>query len=125
MDKSTFGWTHGESWVEWELADIWKAAEGIPPTRCEIDPLLDWVKQYVSTFDDDDEHRIRSANLKFPPIVSADGRFVIDGGHRLVKLKRMGRSQADVIVLPHMPTPSKVHGAPFTIVGLPFEWKEK
>lgn len=125
MDMHTFGYSHENSEVTWDTRDFWLQAETIKPIKMRIADLLAKVKGAVEEYDESDWERVKLADTKYPPILSPNSRYVLDGIHRLVKMSGLGLLYCEVKVLKVMPLPIEVKGKPFKIEGMPFEWKAK
>lgn len=125
MDKHTFGYEHDGSFVEWDVTDIWEAAEKIRPVKKRLQPLLEQIRSAHEDYDDDDFKRVEEADLSYPPILSPGGHLILDGVHRLYKHKQLGHEWIYVKILAKMPLPAYLGGKPFKIKGLEFEWRVK
>lgn len=126
MDIHTFGYeTQNEdgsvSYVEWDVKDLWKAAKNKKPQMVDITLLLPQAKSVARYYDDEDEARIKEADLRYPVILSSGFR-VLDGMHRIIKQDRMKRKSISCVILDRMPAPTKIEGKPFAIEGIPFTW---
>lgn len=120
-----FEWWNGTSKVAWNMADIWELASRCQVRSVEIEPLLQSVSVYVKWFDSEDWKRVELADLNYPPILTTDGRCIIDGVHRCVKMRQSGLTHSPMILIPNMPLPVELKGEPFEIPGLAFEWRLK
>lgn len=123
MDQHTFTYASGKSEVTWDVRDFWEAAEHLPFTKRHVGNLLVTVKENVDDYDESDWERVKQASLQYPPILSPNGKYILDGVHRLVKMKQLGILYCDVKILAEMPLPIEVKGRPFKIKDLPFKWQ--
>lgn len=125
MDQHTFTYSNGESEVTWDVRDFWKAADSLPSTKRHIVTLLTTVRANVDEYDASDWERVKTASLEYPPILSPKGKYILDGVHRLVKMKQLRILYCDVKILTEMPLPVEVKGRPFSIKDLPFTWQTR
>ena len=130
LPEHTFGYTHDNSTVIWDVKDIWKVADKLPVIKLSVD-LFTLAAEYVQQeYDDSDWTRVDEANLQYPVLVGkcqkADYDYlVIDGFHRIAKHIRKGHRTIPCKIIKKMPPPLWVKGKPFEIDGLNFDWVSK
>lgn len=121
MAKHTFGYETNHSSVVWDVEDIWKAAEKLPTEMYDVGLLYKIVEAKQEHFTDDDYDRIKEADTSYPIITNGDVTIILDGVHRIFKLKDVG-GEVSIKRLKKMPKPIEVEGKPFKIKGLSFDW---
>ena len=125
LHDKKFGYTNGNSVIQWQITDIWKAVEGEVTTLRSISLFRSQLNKVHKHYTKRDFLRIEKADVDYPIIIS-ESNLIIDGYHRLAKLEKMGLITAECVVLKEMPKPSFVKGEPFEIPGLPnFVWEKQ
>lgn len=97
---------------------LWKLAEGLPSEAVPIDSIREfdedcWFGGRAVTCRMVAEHvgRIQKAELRYPVILSSDGRLM-DGGHRIAKAWLSGATTIDAVRFPTDPEPDYIEPDP-------------
>ncbi|GAA1134463.1 chromosome partitioning protein ParB [Kribbella jejuensis] len=93
---------------------LWKLSEGLPVESVPIDSIQEfdqdcWFGGRPVTCRMVAEHaaRIHKADLRYPVILSADGRLM-DGGHRIAKAWLSGATTIKTVRFPTDPAPDYI-----------------
>lgn len=97
MSYKERGSTFGHEGKEYDLNKIFDYVETMPVIPININ-LLDWVLKYTSI----SKKRIKSSDTSVPIIVTRYGEewVIVDGVHRLSKLKKNGYKIAAAKIIP-------------------------
>lgn len=125
MDVHTFGYETDTGSVEWDVRDFWEMAKSLPVVVRKFDAIIALVSKNIDSYDNSDWERVDKADTRYPIILAPDGLHILDGVHRMVKFRKMGKKYCKQVILPKMPLPVSVSGKPFEIEGIPFQWKVK
>lgn len=124
MDIHTFEYEDDSGVTRtWDVHKLWKLASSIQPKHVPIANFKDkidmWLRRDTKNFREekgivslylDDFDRIRNADLSYPIIVMANGVFIMDGMHRLMKSWLSGSSTVLVAQFKTDPPPDKTTG---------------
>lgn len=122
MAKHTVSLSNGESSVTWDVSDLWEAASNLPTVKVKIESLNKLVETKHKQFNDDDYERSGESDTSYPILLNSTKTKVLDGVHRLYKLKEEGVETVDCKLMRKMPKPIRTSGPPFKIDGLVFTW---
>lgn len=126
MDKHTFSYEDSSGTVrEWDVHRLWKLAAKLPARSVPISEFQskidDWLLidskkdkhgEIVTTIPIDHFYRINKADLKYPIILMADGVFIMDGMHRLMKQWLGGKPTVTVVQFATDPVPDRITTKP-------------
>lgn len=105
------------NYLMWLVSDLWSASKSLPIKKLPIELFEQKIQQWINftTKQENDktiayldvEHfqRIRNADIKYPIILNAEGSYVMDGMHRLLKVWLSGGTHIMVVQFVNDPRP--------------------
>lgn len=105
------------NYLMWLVSDLWSASKSLPIKKLPIELFEQKIQQWINFttkqvndktiayLDVDHFQRIRNADLKYPIILNADGSYVMDGMHRLLKVWLSGMTHVKVVQFEKDPRP--------------------
>lgn len=113
----TFSFYGNQSYVQWDIRDVWKMMEGQPVTQLPIEPFVRRHEFMWRSYNKHHLERVKQADLSYPILVTrladADYHMLIDGGHRLFRHYQLGHKTVPVQFVDKMPPPVVQKGSKF------------
>lgn len=119
---STFSYETQGVEYEYDVPRLWALARNLPTKKRSITEFQDkvdlWIRNVLldptDTPDEVAEHleRIRTADIKYPIILMANGQYIMDGMHRLMHVYLSGGTTVLIAQFAVDPTPDRVIKSP-------------
>ena len=119
---STFSYETKGIEYEYDVPRLWSLARNLPSKKRSIAEFQDkidlWIRNVLldptATPDDVAHHldRVRTADLKYPIILMANGQYIMDGMHRLMHVYLSGGTTVLIAQFAVDPPPDRVINQP-------------